>query len=122
MPRTKMFLVPKAVAAEAQSALWMHAYYHRGGTHVGLNTAHMLAFPLPEKGGARISLRKVRHIARYFPRHAVDKRAKGFRRRERGYPSAGRIAWGLWGGDAGWRWAQAIVDRYAPLKTKARRR
>ena len=37
----------------------------------------------------------------FFSRHEVDKEAQGFRKGEEGYPSAGRIAWALWGGDAG---------------------
>jgi hypothetical protein len=41
----------------------------------------------------------------YFSRHEVDKDAEGFGVGEKGYPSAGRIAWGLWGGDSGFTWA-----------------
>ena len=43
-----------------------------------------------------------------------DKRAEGFRPGEKGYPSNGRIAWSLWGGDAGQTWAKkksAQLDR-----------
>jgi HK97 family phage major capsid protein len=50
----------------------------------------------------------------YFARHEVDKEAEGFRPGEEGYPSAGRIAWALWGGDAGQSWANrksAELDR-----------
>lgn len=47
----------------------------------------------------------------YFARHEVDKDADGFRPGEPGFPSAGRIAWALWGGDPGQRWARAIVER-----------
>jgi hypothetical protein len=45
----------------------------------------------------------------YFARHEIDKEAEGFRPGENGYPSAGRIAWALWGGDAGRTWANAII-------------
>ena len=44
----------------------------------------------------------------------MDKEAEGFRAGEKGYPSAGRIAWALWGGDAGQSWARrkaAELDR-----------
>jgi ATP-dependent Clp endopeptidase proteolytic subunit ClpP len=41
----------------------------------------------------------------YFARHEVDKEGQGFSPGEEGYPSAGRIAWALWGGDAGQSWA-----------------
>jgi hypothetical protein len=48
-------------------------------------------------------------MASYFARHAIDKRAQGFRPGEPGYPSAGRIAWALWGGDAGQTFARSII-------------
>lgn len=40
----------------------------------------------------------------YFRRHQIDLIAEDARPGEKGYPSAGRIAWELWGGDAGFRW------------------
>lgn len=101
----RLYTIPTGVQAEAKKALEWHAEHHRGGTPVGLNTARTLA-----KGG-QIGLEKIRHIAKYFPRHEVDKKANGYEPGEDGFPSNGRIAWALWGGDAGWRWAQAIVER-----------
>jgi hypothetical protein len=41
----------------------------------------------------------------FFSRHEVDKKGQGFQQGEDGFPSAGRIAWALWGGDAGQVWA-----------------
>jgi HK97 family phage prohead protease len=41
----------------------------------------------------------------YFARHEVDKQGKGWSPGEEGYPSAGRIAWALWGGEPGKVWA-----------------
>ena len=55
----------------------------------------------------------------FFARHEVDKEAEGFRPGEKGYPSNGRIAWALWGGDAGKRWADAIAEREADRMHKA---
>jgi hypothetical protein len=52
----------------------------------------------------------------YFARHEVDKDAQGFRPGEPGYPSAGRIAWALWGGDAGRSWANAIIAESRSLQ------
>jgi DNA-binding ferritin-like protein len=101
----RLYTIPKAVQAEARRGLDWRKEEKRGGTSVGLNSARTLA-----KGG-QIGIRKVRHIAKYFPRHEVDKRAKGYKPGEEGYPSNGRIAWALWGGDAGQRWASAIVER-----------
>lgn len=99
------YTIPKSAQAEAKKALEWRKEHKRGGTSVGLNTARTLA-----KGG-QIGIEKVRHIAKYFPRHEVYKKAEGFRPGEDGFPSNSRIAWALWGGDPAWRWARAIVER-----------
>jgi hypothetical protein len=101
----RLYTIPKGVQNEAKKALEWRKEEKRGGTPVGLNTARTLA------AGGQIGLQKVRHIAKYFPRHEVDKKGKGWEPGEDNFPSNGRIAWALWGGDAGWRWAQAIVER-----------
>jgi hypothetical protein len=102
---SRLYTIPKAAQAEAKKALEWRKEHKRGGTPVGVNTARTLA-----KGG-QIGIEKVRHIAKYFPRHEIDKKAKGYEPGELGFPSRGRIAWALWGGDAAWRWAQAIVEQ-----------
>jgi hypothetical protein len=101
----RLYTIPKSVQAEAKRGLEWRKENKRGGTPVGMNTARRLA-----KGG-QIGIEKVRHIAKYFPRHEVDKKAKGYKPGEDNYPSNGRIAWALWGGDAAQRWASAIVER-----------
>ena len=101
----RMYTIPDAVVAEAKRGLEWRKEENRGGTSVGLNTARTLA------RGGQIGIRKVRHIAKYFPRHEVDKKGKGYKPGQDGYPSNGRIAWALWGGDAAKRWASAIVER-----------
>ena len=101
----RLYTVPKAVQAEAKRAIEWRKKENRGGTPVGMNTARTLA-----KGG-QVGIQKIRHIAKYFPRHQVDKKGKGYEPGEPNYPSNGRIAWALWGGDAAERWASAIVDR-----------
>ena len=110
---SRLYTIPKAAQAEAKKALEWRKEYKRGGTPVGVNTARTLA-----KGG-QIGIEKVRHIAKYFPRHEVDKKAKGYEPGEPGFPSRGRIAWALWGGDAAWRWAQQIVERENKKALKA---
>jgi hypothetical protein len=47
----------------------------------------------------------------FFARHEVDKKAEGFSQGEKGYPSAGRVAWDAWGGDAGKSWAESIAAK-----------
>lgn len=101
----RMHTIPKAVVAEAKRALEWRKEFKRGGTPVGLNTARTLA------QGGQIGIKKIRHIAKYFPRHEVDKKGKGYKPGQDGYPSRGRIAWALWGGDAAQRWASTIVER-----------
>jgi hypothetical protein len=101
----RLFTIPSGVQSEAKKALEWHAEHHRGGTPVGLNTARILA-----KGG-QIGLHKIHHIAKYFPRHEVDKKATGYNPGEDNFPSNGRIAWALWGGDAARRWVQSIIKR-----------
>lgn len=101
----RMYTIPDGVVSEAKKALEWRKEHKRGGTPVGMNTARTLA-----KGG-QIGIQKVRHIAKYFPRHEVDKKGKGWDPGEDNYPSNGKIAWALWGGDPAWRWARAIVER-----------
>ena len=101
----RLYTIPKSVQSEAKRALEWRKEEDRGGTPVGMNTARTLA------RGGQIGIRKIRHIAKYFPRHEVDKKGKGYKPGEPNYPSNGRIAWALWGGDAARSWATAIVER-----------
>ena len=97
------FSIPAGVKEEANRGLGWVSEFNRGGTSVGRGTARYLA------NNTKASPDKVRQIARYFPRHEVDKRAEGYRQGEDGYPSNGRIAWALWGGNAGQSWANKLV-------------
>jgi len=90
---------------EAERGLEWRREYGRGGTEVGVARARDIA------NGRNLSTDTVKRMASYFARHEADKAGEGWNRDEDGYPSAGRIAWALWGGDAGRTWAQAIVDR-----------
>tara|TARA_R110000744_G_scaffold49636_2_gene107794 strand:+ start:12305 stop:14230 length:1926 start_codon:yes stop_codon:yes gene_type:complete len=87
------------MAAEAERALKWRAEYNRGGTNIGVTRANQL------KNRETLSESTVMRMYSYFSRHEVDKDAEGFGVGEKGYPSAGRIAWGLWGGDSGFTWA-----------------
>jgi ATP-dependent Clp endopeptidase proteolytic subunit ClpP len=87
------------MAEEAERGLAWREEYNRGGTEVGVARARDI------KNRKNLSPDTVRRMKSYFARHEVDKEAEGFRPGEEGYPSAGRIAWALWGGDAGQSWA-----------------
>lgn len=95
------FSIPKSVQKAAMRGLALRKEFKRGGTHVGMGTARRLA------EGGEISPQKVRHISKYFARHAGDNLHKTGR--DGDPPSNGYIAWLLWGGDAGWRWSRKIV-------------
>lgn len=53
----------------------------------------------------------VRRMRDFFNRHQSDKQATGWRPGETGYPSPGRVAWALWGGNTGWSWAKRTSER-----------
>jgi HK97 family phage prohead protease len=88
---------------EANRGLLWRREYNRGGTQVGVSRARDIV------NGRRLPFATVQRTASFFARHEVDKQGQGFNPGEDGYPSAGRIAWALWGGDAGKRWADNIV-------------
>ena len=85
---------------EAQRGLDWRKEYGRGGTEVGVARARDIV------NGKNLSEDTVKRMFSFFSRHEVDKQAEGFSPGEEGYPSAGRIAWALWGGDAGFSWSR----------------
>ncbi|MBB3862500.1 hypothetical protein GGQ88_003801 [Novosphingobium hassiacum] len=91
-PTTKM-------ASAARRGLRLRERFGRGGTEVGLHRAWQLA------AGDSLSATEVKAMYSYFARHAVDKDAAGDGWNTDREPSAGFIAWLLWGGDAGRAWA-----------------
>lgn len=99
------FTPPDGVRKEAAKGLEWRRKLKRGGTAVGIARARDLS------NGSKISPSTARRMKSFFARHEVDKKAKGFRPGEPGYPSNGRIAWALWGGDAGQSWAQKLVKQ-----------
>jgi len=100
------FSIPKGVKAQAEQGLRLRAEFGRGGTSVGMATARYLV------SNTKVSPEKVRHIAKYFPRHEVDLQTQDARdyfagRTDRA--TNGIIAWKLWGGNAGQRWSSKLV-------------
>jgi len=91
----------EAMAEEAQRGLDWREEFGRGGTEVGVARARDIS------NRKNLSPETVRRMVSYFARHEVDKQGEGFSPGEDGYPSAGRIAWALWGGDSGKSWANA---------------
>jgi HK97 family phage prohead protease len=100
---------PAGVAEAAKRALkWIaDGFAGNGFTAVGRARAVQLA------SGKDVSADVVNRMISYFARHEVDKQATGFNQGEDGFPSAGRVAWDAWGGDAGQSWVNGMDENMA---------
>lgn len=98
------YQVPEGVSNAAKRALkWIsEGKAGDGFTATGRRRAAQLA------AGGTVSRDTVVRMKSYFARHTVDRKATGFRSGEEGYPSAGRVAWDAWGGDAGRAWVNRL--------------
>ena len=99
-----MYKPTEGMASAARRALQWHADGKPGGTMVGLARANQL------KNSENLSASTVLRMFSFFSRHEVDKRATGFNSGEEGFPSKGRVAWDLWGGDGGFSWSREKRD------------
>jgi hypothetical protein len=95
----------EGMASAARRALAWKEEGRAGGTLVGMARANQL------KDREPLSSSTVLRMHSFFSRHEVDKRATGFSSGEEGFPSAGRVAWDLWGGDGGQTWASQKRDQ-----------
>ena len=102
------FSPPKSVREAAQRAIeWIDKGFAGGGfTSVGRTRAGQLA------RGESVSIETLKRMKSFLSRHKVDGQALGFNRGEKGFPSAGRVSWDAWGGDAGFAWAESMVERH----------
>ena len=94
----------KGMVEDAKKGLAWRKEHKRGGTMVAVARARSIV------NGQNLSLDTIKRMNSFFARHEVDKKAEGFSPGEEGFPSAGRIAWALWGGDAGQSWAAKKVQ------------
>ena len=97
----------EAMVEEASRGLAWREEFGRGGTLVGVSRARDIV------NKRTLSASTIRRMRSYFARHEVDKQGTGFSPGEDGYPSAGRIAWALWGGDPGKAW---VEDQIAAME------
>jgi hypothetical protein len=98
------FTIPQSVKANAKKGLELRKEHGRGGTSVGMASARYLV------SHSTISPEKIKHIAKYFPRHKGDNLEDK--------TSNGWIAWQLWGGSPSWKWAQGIVEKMSERDAK----
>ncbi|MGI9572273.1 MAG: phage portal protein [Candidatus Actinomarinaceae bacterium] len=90
-----------AMSSNAKRGLAMRKEFNRGGTAVGVARANQLVRK------ESLSIDTVLRMYSFFSRHEVDKQGRGFNSGTDGYPSAGKIAWMLWGGDSGFAWSKS---------------
>ena len=100
---TKMSNPTQGMKEEAQRGLDWREEHGRGGTRVGAVRARQIV------AGENLSDDTIKRMYSFFSRHEVDKQAEGFKQGEEGYPSNGRIAWALWGGDPGFAWTKRKI-------------
>jgi len=93
----------KGMIEQAKIGLEMRKEYGRGGTMIAVARARSIV------NNQNLSLDTIKRMNSFFARHEVDKQAEGFYPGEKGYPSAGAIAWKLWGGNPGQSWAAKKV-------------
>ena len=107
------FTATAGMKAEAKRGLEWRKEFNRGGTQVGVTRANQII------NGTSMSASTVLRMFSFFSRHEVDKQGQGFRPSQKGYPSAGRIAWALWGGDAGFSWSKVQRNKIMREREKS---
>jgi len=95
----------KQMMREAKKGLEMRKEFGRGGTEVGVARARDIS------NGKNLSIRTIKRMYSFFSRQEESiKNGEGFKKGDKGYPSAGKIAWLLWGGEGGFDWAKRKVE------------
>lgn len=113
------FTPPSSVSSAARRGLELREKWKRGGldnseaSNQGIGSGVQRAVNL--KNGDAISLATVKRMAAFFSRHQKNYRPD--KKEPDGGPTAGTIAWLLWGGNAGKSWANGIVNRVEKTNT-----
>lgn len=114
------FTPPEGVRSAAKRGLRLRRKYNRGGlstqqaSAAGVGSGVQRASNLAS--GSSVSIATVRRMRNFFSRHLKNYRPG--KRESDGGPTAGTIAWLLWGGNAGRRWADSVLRREGVLKEK----
>ncbi|MFO0271384.1 MAG: hypothetical protein ACK53W_12720 [Gemmatimonadota bacterium] len=105
------FAPPASVQAAARRGLAAREKWGRGGLSTqeagaqGIGSGVARATTLAN--GDRVSVASIRAMARFFARHQENYRPSATE--PDGGPTAGTIAWWLWGGDPGKAWADRVL-------------
>ncbi len=92
------FIPTAEMVTNAARGLALRERFGRGGTQVGVRRARQLI------AREELDFTDIKSMYSYFARHAVDKEARSRIWGDEANPSAGYIAWLLWGGDQGREW------------------
>jgi hypothetical protein len=118
----KWFIPPKGVQKAAERGLNNRKKYGRGGlsnkqaAEQGIGSGVQRAVNL--KNGSKMSPQTMKRMKSFFARHEKNKDSRA----PDGSPGAGKIAWDLWGGDAGKRWADSVVRKMENADKKAKKK
>ena len=116
----KWFVPPKGVREAAERGLNNRKKYGRGGlsnkqaSEQGIGSGVQRAVNL--KNGDKVSPQTIKRMSSFFARHEKNKNSKA----PDGSPGAGKIAWDLWGGNAGKRWADSVKNKMNRVDDKAK--
>ena len=92
------FKPTEKMAQNARLGLRLREQFGRGGTEVGVRRAKQLV------AREQLEPADIKSMYSYFARHAVDRNTTRHQWGSETDPSAGYIAWMLWGGDEGKEW------------------
>ncbi len=96
---------PQGVREAAEQGLEYRSEYGRGGTDTGIARARDLA------AGKGIPPETLARMRSFFARHEQNRVPPTEKTEPDGGPTNGWIAWMLWGGDAGRRWAESQREK-----------
>lgn len=114
------FVPPKGVQQAAERGLKNRKKYGRGGlsnkqaSEQGIGSGVQRAVNL--KNGNKVSPQTIKRMKSFFARHEKNKDS----RMPDGSPGAGKIAWDLWGGSAGKRWAESTARKMENADKRAK--
>ena len=100
------FSPPEGVREECAKGV---EWYDEGKGGDGL-VEETIAWAKKLAAGEPITPDKARKMNAWLARHAVDLDAEGAKPGDDGYPSPGRVAWALWGGDPAVPWSAKLVE------------
>ena len=101
----KTFKPPQSVAKEAKKGLEYHEKNPDAGTRVGMARANQLADREP------VSFDTINRMVSFFSRHAGNQKVDP-KHKDEPWKDNGLVAWLLWGGWSGKKWAESIKKEH----------